>query len=445
MNMKLKLMVCLMLCLTAAGTNVFGQCKEFLWPEPRAKADEAVATWTDAMKQGAYRAATPGFRWMLAAAPKWNTKLYIDGADIYDKLTEKETDPAKKKVLLDSLMLIYDMRIQNCGDEINVTNRKAYASFKYNQKSKEALPGLLAMYDKVFEMSGNKVTDGNLVAYMTVVKNNQTLFKNMTDEQIFQRYDKIISVADAKIAEAQAKVKPEEVTKLKGYKDVVDGILLGLVKVNCDFVRKNLAPKFKANSNDLPLAKKIFSFMLADKCTDDPLWLEAGEAIHKMNPEKDFGLTKTLANAHVRTNNMTRAEELFKESLALAKTPQDKADVQISLGGIEAKKGNNAGAREIYRQAAAADASNKEAYEKIGDLYYNSADNCSKKVSQAEDRLVYLAAYEMYQRAGNSQLMSRAKAQFPSKEDIFLLNWAVGSTQKVGCWIGESVTLKTRD
>ncbi|MEJ0054858.1 MAG: hypothetical protein WDN75_03925 [Bacteroidota bacterium] len=59
--------------------------------------------------------------------------------------------------------------------------------------------------------------------------------------------------------------------------------------------------------------------------------------------------------------------------------------------------------------------------------------------------MIYLAAYEMYQRAGNSALMSRAKAQFPSKEDIFLLNWLVGSSQKVGCWIGETVTLKTRD
>ena len=64
---------------------------------------------------------------MLTNAPKWNTKLYIDGADIYDKLAEKENDPAKKKVLVDSLMMLFDMRIKNCGEEEKVLNRKVLA------------------------------------------------------------------------------------------------------------------------------------------------------------------------------------------------------------------------------------------------------------------------------------------------------------------------------
>ena len=115
------------------------------------------------------------------------------------------------------------------------------------------------------------------------------------------------------------------------------------------------------------------------------------------------------------------------------------------MGSIEAKKGNYSAAREMFRQASTTDPANKDGWEKIGDLYYNSFDNCKKQQSLAQDRLVYIAAYEMYQRAGNQQLMSRAKAQFPSKEEIFLLNWQKGSTQQVGCWIGESVILNTRD
>jgi tetratricopeptide (TPR) repeat protein len=232
---------------------------------------------------------------------------------------------------------------------------------------------------------------------------------------------------------------------LKGYKDAVDGILIGMVKVDCDFVKKNLAPKFKAHPDDLALAKKIFNFMLQGKCTDDPLWLESLEAIDKHNPEKDYGLKKTLAGRYLAAGDFAKAEPKYKEALEIATSPADKSETTVYLGMIESKKGNYSGARELYRQAASLDASNKEAFEKIGDLYYNSFDNCAKKQSQAEDRLIYLAAYEMYQRAGNSALMSRAKAQFPSKEDIFLLNWVAGSSQKVGCWIGETVTLKTRD
>ena len=140
------------------------------------------------------------------------------------------------------------------------------------------------------------------------------------------------------------------------------------------------------------------------------------------------------------SGNYDKAESLLKEGLPLATTTEQKTDISMLLGSIEVKKGNFSGARSLFLQSGS-----KEGLEKVGDLYYNSFDNCAKKQSVAEDRLVYIAAYEMYQKAGNSQLMSRAKAQFPSKEDIFLLNWQTGSNQRVGCWISETVVLKTRD
>ncbi len=435
----------MVIVLAGAQTVAWAQCKEFKWPEDKAKADESVAIYGDAMKSGNYRGATKDFQWMLTNAPQWNTKLYIDGADIYDKLAEKETDPAKKKILVDSLLMLYDMRIKNCGDEANVMNRKAYASYKYNIKNKEKLADLLTLYDKVYEISGNNVSDGNLIAYITTVKANQLAYKNLADDQVFVRYDKIMSVIDVKMKVAMGQGKTADVDKLKGYKDAIDGLLLSMVKVDCDFVRKNLAPKFKLNPEDLGLAKKIFTFMLQGKCTDDPLWLEAGEAIHKLNPEKDFGLVKTLATRYMSSGNYDRAEVLLKEALTMATTPKDKAEAQLYLGSCESKKGNYQGARELFRQSGTTDPASKEPWEKIGDLYYNSFDNCAKKQNLAEDRLVYLAAYEMYQKAGNAQLATRAKAQFPSKEEIFLLNWQVGTSQKVGCWIGETVVLKTRD
>lgn len=438
------LLTTLVLFVTVNAT-VLAQCKEFKWPEDRKRADESVAIWGDAMKQGAYRSGVSSFQWMLTAAPQWNTKLYIDGATLYDKLADAETDLGKKKVLVDSLLMLYDLRIKNCGDEINVLNRKAYASYKYNVKNKEALPGLLALYDKVFAISGNNVTDANLVSYMTTVKANQVYLKGVTDEQILQRYDKIIAVADAKIAQAHKDGKTADVDKLKSYKDAVDGLLLGMVKLDCDFVRKNLAPKFKQNPNDIALAKKIFKFMLEGKCTDDPLWLESGEAIYKLSPDKDFGLMKALAATHLSNGNYDKAEALLREALNIGASANDKAEVQRYLGSIEAKKKNYAAARELFRQAGMANPSDKEAWNKIGDLYYNSFDDCAKRNNIAEDRLVYIAAYEMYQKAGDTAGMARAKAQFPSKEEIFLLNWQAGTAQKVGCWIGETVILKTRD
>lgn len=442
MNVRSLISMFVFLAISSAAS---AQCKEFIWPEDKKKAEESVAVWGDALKSGDIkhlRAATPAIQWMVANAPKWNTKVYIDGVTIYDKVADAETDPARKKAYVDTLLNLFDARVKNCGDEVNVLNRKAYASYKYNIKEKTQLAALLALYDKVYEISGNNVTDANLVAYMTTVKANRVYLKALTDDDIISRYDKIIAVADAKIANAK---NPEDATKIRGYKDAVDALLIGMVKVDCDFVKKNLQPKFKQNQNDLALAKKIFKFMLEGKCTDDPLWLEAGEVVYRMSPEKDFGLLKALGATHMSNGNTEKASTLFNEAMKLNISAADKSDIQIFLGAIEAKGKNYAEARKLFLEAAAGNPSNKEPYEKIGDLYYNSFDDCAKRANMAEDRLVYLAAYEMYQKAGNAAGMSRAKAQFPSKEDIFLLNWQAGSTQRVGCWIQESVVLKTRD
>ena len=55
-----------------------------------------------------------------------------------------------------------------------------------------------------------------------------------------------------------------------------------------------------------------------------------------------------------------------------------------------------------------------------------------------------MAAYKMFQRAGDSAGMSRAKAQFPTREEIFTWDIEEGSSYTVGCWINETVTIQKR-
>lgn len=430
--------------ISASISTSFGQCKAWKWPEDgalKAKAEESISLYTDYQKNGEFQKATAPLNWLLTTLPDLNTSLYINGADIYDKLADKEKDPARKQVYIDSLMLMYDLRIKYCGEEATVLNRKAFSAAKFNLNTAGKEAEVLALFDKVFELNGNNVLDATLVTYLKVVRLNKLKLKNLTDEQVLQRYDKVIEIIDAKIKKAQSEGKP--IDKYLGYKTEADQILISIIKVDCDFVRKNLAPKFNQNPQDIGLAKKIFAFMLQDGCTDDPLWLEAGEAIHN-GGQKDYGLAKNLGKGYYRMDKFDKAEFYFKEALELATTASDKADMLILLGSNESRKGNKASARELFRQAIAADTGNKEAYEKIGDLYFSSASECAKKESYAEDRLVYLAAYEMYARSGNQQKMAQAKGQFPSTTELFELNWSEGEVKKVGCWINESVTLKTR-
>jgi tetratricopeptide (TPR) repeat protein len=435
----------LVTALLVSGSS-WAQCKDWTWPdvpEQKAKAEEKVSLYDDYRKNNEFAKAKPHLNWLLTNTPDLNTSIYINGAEIYQKLASAEKDPVKKNVLIDSLLLIFDLRMKYCNEEANVTNRKALAALTFwaNENGKEAY--VLGLLDEAFKLSGNNILDGTIIPYMQAVKINKLKLKNLTDEQVLERYDMIMGVLDTKIKVASSQGKQDLVARYRGWKEDVDKILLSMIEVNCDFVRKNLGPKFKADPNDISTAKKIFAFMLQDKCTDDPLWLQAAEKISET--EKDFGLLKNLAIRYLAMENYTRANQYLKEAINAASTNSDKADILIFQGSIEAKRGSKSAARDLYRQALAVDGSKKEAYEKIGDLYYGSSTECAKKETMAEDRLVYLAAYEMYQRAGDAKKMQMAKDQFPSKEDIFLVNWSAGDTQRVGCWINETVTIRTRD
>ncbi len=416
----------------------FSQCKEFKWPEDKAKAEEQVAIYGDAMKQGNFRGATAGIQWMLNAAPQWNTKIYIDGTEVYNKLASTEKDPVKKQVLIDSLLMLYDMRVTNCGDEVNVLNRKALYALSFNGQNKAKTAEVLALYDKVYEVSGNNVSDNNLEAYMKVVQLNVALLKNLSEEEILKRYDKISEVIDAKMKKAQAENKQDVVEKLKKSKTAIDDILPKCgVKIDCDFVRKNLAPKFKQNPSDIVMAKKIFQFMTMGGCIDDPLWLQSAEEVHKVSP--DYGLAINMAKVYAKNGNLEKAETLANEAVELATTPENKTASNILVGDLLAQKGSKSAAREAYKKAGG-----KEGFEKIGDLYLGSFKDCAKGSSLAEDRLVYIAAYEMYYKAGDQQKMNQARAQFPSVTELFELNWKEGESKSISCWVGETVVLKTR-
>ena len=432
------------------GFGAQAQCKTPEWPtdpDTRKKAEDFNAIYGDAVKTGDFKTAKAPLLWLIANAPKISRQLYIDGADMYDKAAIAEKDPAKKQVLIDSMLIMYDLRIASCGEEAIVMNRKVNASFKHNYKNKEKLAGLLQDFDKVFEVNGNNVSDPSLTTYMTLVDLNSKYVKNLTCEQVLQRYDKLIAIIEAKSKVAMEKNKPADVEKLKGYKSQIDDTMIKSVTdlkcANCDFVKKNMEPKFRENKT-LDMAKKMFKFMTADKCTDDPLWLELADYMIDNDPTTEFVVIKNAAIKHITAGN-ARGEELIKKAEPLAKEPKDKGDVFEIQAGFAAKNGNKASARELFLKANAADPTNLDAISKVATLYMNSFDDCKKLKSKAEDRLIYLAAFDMFARAKDNAGMARARAQFPSKEEIFEVNWKAGDVKPLECWIGGSVSIRTRD
>ena len=410
------------------------------WPEDKATAQEKVVLYTDAKKQKNYEAAVPPLEWLLENAPDLNPSIYINGADIYEELATKATDPAKKEQYANQALTMYDKRLEyfEKGKEADVLNRKVNTAVKMMYKDQSKYDQLHEMFKKTLEKTNGDLAYYNLVPYMNVAKVQFDRGK-IDESQVIEIYDQISGIVDKHVSGGG-----NMVAKYQEAGENVDKIFGSTITVSCDYIEEKMMPKLKENPNDADLAKKIIAVSLASACTDRPFFTEAAEVTFEVEP--NAGLAKTIASRKMANNEMEEANKWYQKAIELSSDDEQKSEIYFDMALINQKNGNKAKARDYALQAASLGGSQApKAYKLVGDMYMNSYEECKGGEDIVEDRAVFIAAYDMYVKAGNSQGMQNAKEQFPSKEEVFTYNKGVGDSLKVNCWVGETVTIQTRD
>ncbi len=433
--MKAKIFIIGIIGILLTGSTLKAQ-STWNWPDDKKTAEEKNALYTDNFRQGNYRAAANYLSWLLINAPNLHNSIYINGVKIYTNLALNEKDPKKKIVYQDSVLLLYDMRIKYFDNEARVLNRKAYDAYRFYSKDPSRYEELFNLFKNTFELNGANVMNSNLLPYMDVVRRYKKAGGKITDEEVLDIYAEIGKIIVKKMESGQNK------EKLQKIQDQINGLLVSTVNVDCDFVDKTLGPKLKANPDDLKLAKNILRLSFAGKCMTLDIALEAAKVVQKNEPE--YALAKVIAQLCATKKDFECARKYYEEAINLTDENTKKADAYYYLATIMANQKKKVIARNYARKAINADPTKKDAYKLIGDLYFNSFSECKKGQNPVQDRAVYLAAYEMYKKAGDAAGMKRAKEQFPTMEDIFTWNMNVGDKIKVGCWIDETVTIQKR-
>ncbi len=408
------------------------------WPEDKKTAEEKVVLYTDYKKQGNFQAAVEPLSWLLDNAPDLNSSIYINGADIYEELASKETDAAKRKEYVEKTLEMYDKRMQYFGEEAEVLNRKASAAIKLLFKDKNEYGRLEEIFSKALEANDANFAYYNIFPYMTVAK-EQYEKGELTEDEVISIYDKLNEVIDKNV-ESNSKFAD----KYKEQADKVDALFIQTINVDCDFIASKLVPKMKENPEDTDIAKKVIALSLASECTDQDYFTDA--AIATFEKEPNAGLAKTIGERMMRNEDYDEATQFLNKAAELSNSDDQKAEIYLGMANIALKQEQRGMARDYALKAAqASDAVDAKAYGLIGNMYMNSYEQCKGGQDVVDDRAVFIAAYEMYKKAGNSDGMRNAKEQFPSKEEVFTYNKKVGEQIKVGCWINESVAIQTRD
>jgi len=398
-------------------------------------AKEKNALYTDSYKAKNFTEAESHLVWLLENVPCLNNSIYINGAKIYEGMANLEKDPAKKKILINKTLEMYDLRIKYFNSEADVLNRKAYSAYKFLKNDQSRYQELMDLFSRAYKLNGNKLFNNNLIGFMDVMRRYKAAGNELADEVVLANYFGVSDVIDYK--ESQGNPVP------KSIKDNVEKLLLMILPdLDCEIVISDFGPKLEANPEDINLAKKIFNLMLTGKCTENPLAMKAAKIVDDNKPS--YGIKKFIGIRALANGDNETALAYFESAADLTDENVKKAELYLKIARIKRSDGQKSPAREYANKALSMDPSLKDAYKLIGDLYFNSFDQCAGKKDMVLDRAVYIAAYNMYKKAGNSGAMGKAKAQFPGIDAIFNGGYEEGQQIKVNCWINTSVKLERR-
>jgi hypothetical protein len=435
MKMKIKSTILGMAALLLAGLV---QAQDFKFPSDpalEAKAREYNAAYTDYMSSEQFIEATKPLHWLLVNVPELNPSIYQNGTKIYNEASKITTDEAQKRIYQDSVMYIFIKRGKIYDDEATWIENKAYYGYEYYKDDEEKIPSVAADFEKAIELNGKLVTTGLYAYYFNIVYRNYAYHEAYTPEQVLEKYNFIQSELD------KAAANGEDVASFRGS---TEQILAAMELIDCDFIENTMGPKLAADPTNEALADQIFNYSVQYKCYSTNAFLKALEIKHAKEPS--FSTSQVIAMRYMQEDNAAGAEEMWSQALKLAETDIQKADAQMELAKIYIKQGKKTAGRAAAKEVANLDPSKtSDIYSLIGGMYMNSFNDCKGGESRAKDYSIYIAAYNAYQKAGDSSGMANARARFPSKEELFTEGLQVGSTINTGCWIGETVTLATRD
>jgi tetratricopeptide (TPR) repeat protein len=393
-----------------------------------------ISLYREFYKQKNYKEATPYWRWIFLNCPSSTEYMYLDGVTLVKVMMQEEKDKAKLASLIDTLMRVYDQRIEYFNKEGFVLGRKGVDMVKLlPDKPEEAFKTL----SKAYKIEGIKLEGAAADAYFQSAL--EMLKKGLiTKDEALDIYDKLSEVISTNII-----AKPDE------YKAANENLETRFEEIaDCPALINMFGPKFKDNPKDVELLKKITKMLDKRDCVSDQLYLDAVVNLDKLEPSANS--KSKIAKMYFVKNNLSEAAKFYSQAIEMETDNFAKAQYYYELSMVNLKSGQYSNARANAQKAISLRPNWGKPYLIIGDAYVSSAKDCGE--NDFQQKAVYWIGVDKYQQAksvdssvsgdANSKIATFSK-HFPLKADAFFHGYSEGDTYNIGCWINESTKVRT--
>ena len=421
-----------MIVMALSSTSVFAQGK---YGADRANCIKYLSFYKDYFKQKSYNEALPNWREAFKRCPPTaNQTMLVDGTTLMRKLiSQNSKNPVYREKLVDSLMMIHDIRIANYPKyAVTARNNKGLDLANYVQNDPERL------YKEYGEIIAGNKTKTKPTILLFYFDSAVELYKNgsLDEEEIIGVYEGCM--------ELLSKMDPKDAAD----KEMVDDMKLKIEELfasnniaDCDKLIELYTPKFEADPQNIELAEKIVRFMsAADGCTDNALFISAATSIHKSNPTHASAYTLYKLNAS--TGKSAEAVKYLQEAIDRedSDAAQD-AEYYYELAVYNFKCGNNLAAEQAAKKViplATTSEIKGKTYMLIGTIW--GGVRCDG--NDIAKRAPYWVAVDYFERAkaADPELAAEAnkrinedKKYYPLTADAFMFGVNDGETYQVSC------------
>lgn len=389
------------------------------------------------------------WREVFINCPRSMESIYVDGAKIMQSRVINEKDNAIKEKLIDTLMMVYDQRIKYFPNHNrtgapqigNILGRKGIDLFSYAPDRYVETHDVLLQSINADELSA----DGTVLIFYfrSVIKMAKS--GNVDSTSIIDAYDRIMDLVDHNIKSLYAIGDSAKVEVYKNIKGSIESNFEPFAK--CEDLVRIYQLKFENNPDDIDLLKKITAILDKKECTDDPLYLEASEKLHKLQPSPESAYL--LGRLMIKEEKYAEAAVYFEEATHSENIDRAHNAYKLLAECLRATK-NYTRARQMAYKALELDPMDGSPYITIGNMYAASAKDCGE--GEFYSRVAFWAAVDKYQKARQvdssldetaRKLINTYSVYFPSKETIFFHDYTEGETYTIECWINEKTIIRS--
>ena len=388
-----------------------------------------------------YKAAAGYLKQLLEQAPKGAQGIYTNGIKLYKTLINTAKTDEQRNVYIDSLMIVYDVRLQAFADHSRygkayILDRKAREYLTYKPEDREGVRKIFTEAIAATEEKNGKADQELVAIYFSNLcedyKNNLVDATSVISE--YDRFSPLFEGAEGAAAD------------LKNQFDTAFG---ASGAASCENLESLFSKKLAEKPEDEALLAQAVSLMSRASCNSD-FFFNTAEKFYSIKPSSETALF--LAQGFQGRGEFDKAMKYLNEALAAETDNAERAKLYTRIGLISIQTGDHSNAMNAAKEIKTLEPENGYAPYIMAQCYAATANG------DFSAQAGYWAAYDTMNQAiellgaepaiqeAAKKMASAYRGSFPTKEECFFNEVSAGARYTVtkGFASGVSTTVRYR-